>query len=127
MIYQITPVPKPRMTRQDKWATPPPKYRGKEWPRCCVQRYWNFVDLVAVNNIDLPEIGATVIFILPMPESWSKAKKERMNGRFHQQKPDLSNLQKAIEDAIYKDDSAIADIHTTKRWGYEGQIIIKSP
>ncbi len=59
-----------------------------------------------------------------MPGSWSKAKKERMNNRYHQQKPDLSNLLKAIEDAVYKNDSAIADIHVAKKWGYEGAIII---
>ena len=124
MIYNITPIPKPRMTNQDKWPNPPPKYRGKEWPRRCVQRYRNFENLVAMNNIDFPEIETHITFVLPMPGSWSKAKKEKMNNRYHQQKPDLSNLLKAIEDAVYKDDSAIADIHVTKKWGYEGAIII---
>ena len=124
MIYHITPIPKPRMTRQDKWPTRPPKYRGKEWPRPCVRRYRNFENLVAINNIALPTIGATVIFILPMPEGWPKAKKERMNNRYHQVVPDLSNLQKALEDAVYSNDCAICDIHTKKLWGYEGQIVI---
>ncbi len=126
MIYNITPVPKPRMTRQDSWPNRPPKYKGKEWPRRCVQRYRNFENLVALNNIDFSEIGAHITFVMPMPKSWSKAKKEIMNNRYHQQKPDLDNLLKAIGDAVYMEDSGIADIHATKLWGYEGQIIITS-
>ena len=42
------------------------------------------------------------------------------------QKPDLDNLIKAIGDAVYQNDSAIWDIHTTKRWGREGKIIVKA-
>ena len=124
MIYHITPIPKPRMTNQDRWPTRPPKYRGKEWPRPCVRRYRNFENLVAINHIELPAIGAHVIFVLPMPKGWSVKKKERMNNRYHQQIPDLDNLVKALADSIYKQDSIIADIWITKIWGYEGQIII---
>lgn len=113
------------MTISDSRPYPPKNYKGREWPRPACQRYWNFKDLVAINNIDFPEIGAEIVFILPMPKSWSKEKKERMNHRYHQQRPDLSNLLKAIEDAVYKkDDSAIADIHCSKIWGHEGGIEI---
>lgn len=46
MIYKIMvlgkPAPKPRMTRQDKWPNPPPKYKNKEWPRPCVARYQKY-------------------------------------------------------------------------------------
>ena len=59
-----------------------------------------------------------------MPESWSKAKKEKTDNRYHQQTPDLDNLLKALGDSIYKQDCVIADIRVTKVWGYEGQIII---
>ena len=124
MIYNITPIPKPRMTISDSRPYPPKNYKGKEWPRRCVQRYRNFKDLVAMNHVDLPAIGARVIFVLPMPEGWSKAKKESMNNRYHQRVPDLDNLQKALFDAIYSKDCIIADIHVAKKWGYEGAIII---
>jgi Holliday junction resolvase RusA-like endonuclease len=59
-----------------------------------------------------------------MPGSWSKKKKAIMDGKPHMQRPDLSNMLKAIEDAIYQDDSGIYDIHVTKRWGITGKIII---
>jgi len=60
-----------------------------------------------------------------MPKGWSEKKKEAHNGRYHQQTPDLSNLQKALEDAVYSQDCKIADMHVTKIWGYRGQIIVQ--
>jgi len=127
VIYKITPTPKPRMSRQDRWPNPPPKYRGKEWPRPCVRRYRNFENLCAINHVSFPPIGVKIVFVLPMPKGWSKNKKEKMNNRFHQVRPDLSNLLKALEDATYKDDSVICDVHARKIWGHEGQIIIDTP
>ena len=75
-IYPITPVAKPRMTQQDKWTDPPPRYRGKEWPRPSVRKYRQFENLVIANKVELPQDGAHVIFRLPMPSSWSKKKKK---------------------------------------------------
>jgi len=40
------------------------------------------------------------------------------------QRPDLSNLLKALEDAIYQEDSVIYNVYIEKRWGPEGKIII---
>lgn len=112
MKYNITPVAKPRMTRSDRWKQRP-----------CVIRYWDFCDKcrdleVAINNHD------HVYFIVPMPKSWSKKKKESMNLKPHEQKPDIDNFLKALLDAIYKDDSHIYDISVTKLWGYEGRILV---
>jgi Holliday junction resolvase RusA-like endonuclease len=59
-----------------------------------------------------------------MPSSWSKKKRQAMAGKPHQQKPDKDNLEKALMDAIYADDSHIWDSRVTKLWGEEGQIII---
>lgn len=133
-VYDIDPVPKPRMTRQDSWPKPPPKYRGKEWPRPAVKKYRDFENLVIANKVHLPEDGAHVIFRIAMPRTWSKKKKKEMNGRLHKQTPDVSNLLKALEDAaqacretFYKDDSEISDIRITKVWDYEGKIIIDAP
>ena len=77
-------------------------------------------------NIKLPFHGGHVTFIIPMPKSWSKQRKAVMNLQLHEQKPDWDNLGKALSDAVYKDDSKISDIRITKRWGYEGAIIIKT-
>jgi len=114
MEYQICPVPKPRMSNSDRWRKRP-----------ATAKYWHFVDLCRLNRVELPCFGAHVTFILPMPKSWSKKKRATQNGKPHMSRPDLSNILKALEDAIYQEDSVIYDIHIEKRWGIEGKIIVK--
>lgn len=114
MKYDITPVPKPRMTKSDTWKKRP-----------CTDRYWKFKDEVRKNKIEVPEAGSHIIFVMPMPDSWSKKKKREMDGKPHKQKPDKDNLEKALLDAIFDEDSHIWDSRVTKVWGYYGAIIIE--
>jgi Holliday junction resolvase RusA-like endonuclease len=113
--YDIKPVPKPRMTQRDKWLNP---------RRPAVQKYYDFKMQCLLEKVFLPEDDAHVIFVLPMPKSWRKKKKADLEGKRHKQRPDLSNLLKALEDALYLDDSKISDIRATKVWGYMGKIEI---
>lgn len=123
--YEITPVAKPRMTRQDKWPTRPPKYRGTHWPRPVVAKWFAFELEVVLRKVVLPPRGAAVLFILPMARSWSEDKKRRMNDLPHESTPDLSNLIKALEDACFVDDKAISRYAGLEKvWGYEGAIEI---
>jgi Holliday junction resolvase RusA-like endonuclease len=116
-VYNIIPIPKCRMTQRDRWLDP---------PRPSVARYRSFADEVRAQGVQLPESDSAVLFVLPMPKSWSKKKKVKMVGQAHKQKPDLSNLLKALEDAIYSDDSRIWHYRElSKRWGVIGQIIIQ--
>lgn len=87
-------------------------------------RYRAFADEVRLLGITLPDHGWHVTFVLPMPKSWSKRKREAMDGRPHQQTPDKDNLEKALLDALFQDDCHIWDGRVTKRWGEQGQIII---
>lgn len=113
--YELTAVPKPRMTSSDRWKK-----------RLCVTRYWEFKDKVKNLGITLPESGYHVIFILPMPESWSKKKRESMRGSPHQQKPDKDNLEKGLLDAVFGEDCKVWDGRVSKHWGEKGMIIIKT-
>ena len=113
-VFNIEPVPKPRMPQADKWKKRPP-----------VLKYFAFKDEVKLNKITLPESHYHITFILPMPKSWSKTKRSEMNGKPHQQKPDKDNLEKALLDAIFDDDSRVWDGRVTKVWGKRGQIIIQ--
>jgi Holliday junction resolvase RusA-like endonuclease len=58
-------------------------------------------------------------FWLPMPASWSVAKRATMAGQPHRQKPDLDNLIKALLDALYSDDSGIYSVEAYKMWAVE--------
>ena len=112
--YPIIPVPKPRQTQRDKWDKRPP-----------VLRYRAFADEVRMRQVTLRN-GSGLVFVLPMPKSWSEKKKAQMDGRWHEQKPDLSNLIKALEDACFCNDSHLAYYsHLEKLWGYEGEIWVR--
>ena len=112
-IYDITPVSKPRMTQQDRWHKRP-----------ATAAYWAFKAEVRLLGINIPESGYHITFIIPMPKSWSQKKRTQLNGQAHQQKPDKDNLEKALLDAIFDDDSRVWDGRVTKLWGEKGQIII---
>lgn len=113
-IYPITPVPKPRLTQRDKWKKRP-----------VVLRYFAFKDECKTHKVELPKAGAHVIFVIPMPSSWSKKKREQMNGRPHMQRPDADNLIKALGDSVYDEDCEIWNFQVSKFWGEQGRIIIK--
>ena len=114
MEYPICPVAKPRMTRADKWRKRP-----------ATAKYWSFVDLCRLNRCRASLFRRSCDVYPAYAKVWSKKKKAVQNDKPHMSRPDLSNLLKALEDAIYSEDSVIYDIHIEKRWGYEGQIIIK--
>ena len=75
-------------------------------------------------GITIPESGATVIFGMPMPESWSKKKKAEFLGKAHQQRPDWDNLGKALSDAVLEEDCGIWDLRCVKIWSSVGYIEI---
>lgn len=110
----IDPVPKPRMTRADRWKK-----------RDCVQRYWAYKDRLRslITGEDLPA-AYHVVFIMPMPASWSRKKRAAMLWQPHQAKPDRDNLEKAFLDALFDDDAAIWDGRTSKVWGDVGSIVV---
>lgn len=115
--FPVDPIGKPRMTQQDKWKK-----------RAATDRYWELksqITQIATGlHFQLPESNMHMIFYMPMPDSWSKKKKEEMSGMPHQQKPDGDNILKGIQDALCKDDSFIWDVRITKYWSYKGRIDI---
>ena len=115
MILCMTPCPKPRMTRSDKWQKRP-----------AVMRYWAFCEELRIRlPRDYDLIDKHVHFILPMPSSWSEKKKVMMDGQPHTQRPDLSNLLKSLEDAHQAEDNTIHRYRSlSKAWGRAGAIIL---
>lgn len=113
-ILRITPLPKIRMVRSDKWKKRP-----------AVIRYWKYADKLRSLKPEVNWEKLSLQFVLPMPKSWSKKKKEEMYLKPHKQTPDLDNLVKAFKDVLLKQDSMVwCYVSITKVWGKEGSIII---
>lgn len=111
--YAITPVPAPRMVQSDKWQS-----------RAPVERYRTFRDLVQLNQVWLPVPYRHVVFVMPMPVSWTPQDKARTKGKAHTQRPDRDNLEKALLDSVLGEDAMIWDGRTTKIWGERGMLVI---
>jgi len=105
-VITIKPMGKPRMTQRDVWKKRP-----------CVMRYRAFCDDLRARVV-VPDDVAQLSWIayLPMPKSWSKKKTDVMRGQPHRQRPDRDNIDKAILDALFKDDSGVYSGHIEKRW-----------
>jgi Holliday junction resolvase RusA-like endonuclease len=103
-----TPMGKPRMTQRDKWAK-----------RDVVLRYRDWADGArAAAPADLPARPLRVNWTayLPMPASWSKKKRASHFGMLHRAKPDRDNIDKAVLDALWPDDSCISCGSIAKFW-----------
>lgn len=59
-----------------------------------------------------------------MPASWPASKRDAMRGTPHQQKPDTSNVIKAVEDALIPDDERLHNVGAIKRWADQDAIVI---
>jgi hypothetical protein len=87
-------------------------------------RYRAFCDECRRLGVTL-EPGDHVLFVLPMPPSWSARKRAAHKGQPHTDRPDLSNLLKAAEDAVLPEDKGMWNYGSlTKLWGHEGAICI---
>jgi Holliday junction resolvase RusA-like endonuclease len=130
------PIPKerartyPKMTKggQVEMIEGHPVMRTKTPPR--TKAWEKYVGLIARQaatraGITAPPEGAAslgCIFYLPIPESWSEAKKQQAReGTIRPLGyPDLSNLYKSIEDGcegvLWHNDSAVAEYGTVRGW-----------
>ena len=111
----VTPIPKPRMTRRDKWDTRP-----------IVMTYWAFCDELRLqfNKSKLQTTNSfKIIFYLPIPDSFKK--RETYEGKIHNKKPDLDNLCKGIMDILYKNDSCVHHVEMDKFYSLNPRIEIE--
>lgn len=112
MRIPVNPLGKPRMTQRDKW---------KERP--ATTAYHAYCDELNLRlpGYELPQ-SLNITFYLPMPKTWSKAKRGSLRGLYHNQKPDIDNLLKAFMDAFKSEDKHVANVIATKMWAEEGAI-----
>jgi Holliday junction resolvase RusA-like endonuclease len=73
----------------------------------------------------LPDVMENITFVLPMPKSWSKKKRQEFDNKPHQQKPDLDNIVKAFMDCLSSNDCNVHTYNNVRKiWGESGSIII---
>lgn len=115
-VFDIIPTPAPRQTQRDRFN-----------PSEAVLRYRAFRDEVGLKIKVKPSSDFFhVVFLLPMPASWSHKKKRNHVGQPHFVKPDKDNLEKAFIDALYRDrdDAHVWNTASTKLWAYDGAILV---
>jgi Holliday junction resolvase RusA-like endonuclease len=118
-ILEIDPVGKPRMSRRDRkiWSMSP-----------AAARYWCYADKLRLICPRIEWDGLSLTFGIKMPRSWTNKKKLAQEGEPHRSAPDLSNLIKAFEDALLKNDSGVWYYERMRKvWMNKGCIIIHSP
>lgn len=93
-----SPVPKPRMTRSDVWRKP---------PRPSVARWYEFKDLFSIAAREAGIYPGDEIHELYVRIHLKPRGRGRARGGWHIEKPDLSNVLKAIEDALTDNDEMI--------------------
>lgn len=116
IIFNIDPIPKPRMTIGD---------RSKHRP--IVVRYWNFKSklqlLAAEINYTIGDC-LDIEFHIAMPDTLNVGDKFALNGTPHKERMDIDNLTKAFLDCLDSEDKHIWNLHARKVWSYTGKIII---
>lgn len=126
-VFDIVPFPAPRMTKSDKWKTDPNHPDPLKRQRVPVFKYFAYKNklqsLLGNENIGLTD-EISLVFVIPMADSWSNKKKVLMNKTPHKQKPDWDNLAKAFCDSFGIDDSHVWNAKISKFWGYRGAVII---
>jgi Holliday junction resolvase RusA-like endonuclease len=126
-LFDIIPMGAVRMTKSDKWKTNPNHIDPRKRQRKSVKEYFNFKNELVAQALQLKfELGTyfDAVYFLPMPDSWSNKKKEKMNGMPCKSRPDTDNITKGVKDALRKEDSDIWWEKAEKRWAYKGSIII---
>jgi Holliday junction resolvase RusA-like endonuclease len=115
VVFRVVPMGKPRMTQRDRWKKRPAVLRYhafKDELRVIVSQYPHLRSFIESGTISRLSWTA----YLPIPESWPKRKKAAMAGVLHRAKPDRDNIDKALLDALFPDDSGIASGRIEKRW-----------
>jgi hypothetical protein len=112
-VAPVEAIGKPRMTRRDTWKRRPGVVRYHAW--CDTFRM--FVPDEAWELIRSGRV-VTVSWVahFVVPKSCSMAEVRRRRGQPHRVKPDRDNIDKAILDCLFEQDSVIAAGSLLKTW-----------
>lgn len=126
-LFDVVPMGAVRMSQSDRWKTNPDHPDLNKRQRKAVTEYFAFKDALRIQAKSMGyELKTQIecVFMIPMPNSWSEKKKEKMNAMPCKVKPDIDNIIKGLMDALKDSDSNVWSIKAEKRWAYKGSIII---
>jgi len=126
-LFDVIPMGAVRMTQSDRWKLNPNHIDPKKRQRKSVAAYFAFkLDLQLQAKKMGYELGEYLdaVYLIPMPNSWSEKKKDKMNGLPCKVRPDIDNLCKIVVDSLKSEDGDVWIIKSEKRWAYKGSIII---
>lgn len=121
-LFNVSPMGAVRTTQRQKWVDPSAK------------RYNAYKQAIAGSAASQSIVGQPtpaplalkMVFVMPIPESWSKKKRWDALNKAHMTKPDLDNLIKGCTDAlngvVWQDDKQIVSVEATKVYGFEPRI-----
>lgn len=121
-LFNVNPMGAVRTTQRQKWVDPSAK------------RYYAYkqeIAAMAIPQLSMKQptseaLALKMVFVMPIPASWSKKKRWDALEKAHTSKPDLDNLIKGCTDAlngvIWQDDKQIIAVDATKVYGFEPRI-----
>lgn len=115
-----TPAARARVTRRGFAFDP--KAKEKKLARTKIADLWK-------EDILKEPLSLELSFLMPIPKSTPKKKREELMGSPHVIKPDCDNLAKftldVMNDIVYADDSCVFDLKINKTYSDEPKTIIK--
>jgi Holliday junction resolvase RusA-like endonuclease len=126
-LFDVVPMGAVRMSQSDRWKTNPNHLDPRKRQRKSVTEHFAFKDALRLQAKSMGfelKTYLDCVFMMPMPDSWSEKKKDKMNGLPCKVRPDIDNLCKIVVDSLKSEDGDVWSIKAEKRWAYKGSIII---
>ena len=126
-LFDVVPMGSVRMTQSDRWKTNPNHIDPKKRQRSVVTEYFDFKNKIKAQanamKFELPQV-LDIVFLIPMPFTWSEKKKVKYNKTKVLKRPDIDNLVKAFMDALSVEDGYVWKITAEKRYAFRGSVIV---
>lgn len=126
-LFDVIPMGAVRMTQSDKWKTNPNHINPEKRQREAVTKYFDFKDKIRqqAQTMKFKLTGVLeIVFLVPMPFTWSEKKKVRHNKKPVETRPDIDNYVKAFMDAMEFEDGFVWKIVAEKRHAFKGSILV---
>ncbi|MED1942075.1 RusA family crossover junction endodeoxyribonuclease [Cytobacillus firmus] len=114
---QVEPMGAVRMTGRGKFIKP----NAQRYLHYKNHIKWHTKKQLKGRKVLSGALAVEILFIMPIPGSWSKKKRDASVGEWHVKKPDTDNLVKGVFDSLNKiawnDDNQVAKVTACKLYG----------